>query len=260
MKIPIYFLKPDIPCINIEIEGRKFLCELDSCGDFYFSLKEELLNSIKNKKLNIGTLTTHDIKGNKYIRPMSSLNFVQIEKIWFKDVAVVEESMEFLAEGSILKPPICGLIKKSLTEIAGRVGASFFRANDYWLIDFPHASLYAIKDIDEFKKAEGSHFAGFVEVPLEWVDSFLVIPVMTDLGMKKLALDTGASHTVLRQSEQLVFNSREFTIGDHNFGEIQLHSFSIDSFFEFDGFLGRDFLREHAVYLDLKRMKAFIVP
>jgi hypothetical protein len=159
-----------------------------------------------------------------------------------------------------LDPPICKKLEKGVMAISGRVGLAFLKSNDYWLIDLPNASIYAIRDLKAFEKATNVHLTDLVETSLEWAHGLLVMPVQTDLGVKKLVLDTGASHTMIRCAEPgcLSLKTREFKIGECDFGERSFKGYPLDPFFKVDGFLGRDFFQEHAIYLDLRQMKAFI--
>ena len=48
--IPIEILQTGMPCIQIEIENKKLLFELDSGSDSWLSIKKEWLEKTKNKK------------------------------------------------------------------------------------------------------------------------------------------------------------------------------------------------------------------
>lgn len=48
-------------------------------------------------------------------------------------------------------------------------------------------------------------------------------------------------------------------IGDHDFGPTRLYLFDMTSNMQFDGLLGRDFFENHAIYLDFKNEKIYIL-
>lgn len=102
-----------------------------------------------------------------------------------------------------------------------------------------------------------------MEVPLENLDGEIVISVATDFGMKKLELDTGASHSILNLSPEIMNNhqiihSDHLVIGERDFGGTDFYVFEMPKHFKIDGILGRDFFANHAIYIDFKRNRALI--
>jgi len=261
--IPILFTETGIPLIEVTIEENRYPFELDLGGDFYFSIANEVMSSIKNKKSN-GAIKSCDVKGNLYDSPITSVDLIEINKIKVSNVSVIEEKEAFILEGSVLNLPLVEKTKTDRLQILGRVGTRFFKGIDCWLIDFPNASLVAIRKMEEEKKSARFSPENFIELSLEKTDPLIVIAIETDFGVKKFALDTGASRTILRTPDELldakgqIYTTTHFKIGEHEFGSIPLYLFDISSRFQCDGLLGRDFFRNHAVYLDFENKKGYI--
>jgi hypothetical protein len=156
-------------------------------------------------------------------------------------------------------------MNKELADIAGRIGAETLRALDYWLLDLPNNELIAIRDIEKIKNFPGFSFDGFTEVALGDIRPHIVISVDTPLGIKKLAIDTGAFCSILSPPSSEFVNHQilkidPLVIGETKFGVMEFYLFKLPEQCKFDGLLGRDFLEKHAVYLDFKRNRAFIGP
>lgn len=264
LRIPIIF-SHKTPCINVEIEGSKYLFQLDSGFFDYFSThKKEVIEKINNKTP-LEPTTWFDIKGNSYISPAFSVKKINIETFKISNATILEESSSFILDGSYLHP-----LKNpphennaELDETFGRIGVRTLRTLDYWLIDFRKSSIFAIRDIEKIKKIPGFSFKGFSEVPLENIRSHAVLCIETDFGTKKFILDTGAHRSVMappseQHSNHQILKTNKFLIGNYNLGETELYLFQPAEDFLCDGFLGQDFFQKHAVYLDFKKNRAWI--
>jgi hypothetical protein len=262
LRIPIVFLE-DKPCINVNFEGAIYPFHLDSGSSSCFSThKKEIIEKIKNKEA-LEPVTWFDVKGNEYLSSSFLMKRVDIETFQVTNATIQEEDPSFTLIGSNLTPSIWDK-SKELDAIFGRIGIRTLKSLNYWLLDFSQSSLFAIRDIETIKNIPGFSFDGFTEIHFEENPKHVVISIETDFGVKKLILDTGASHTVITSSEEHSglekTKTDRFVIGGHNFGETELYLFSIDKHFACDGFLGRDFLYKHAIYLDFKKNRAFIGP
>lgn len=89
--------------------------------------------------------------------------------------------------------------------------------------------------------------------------------------MKNLALDTGAFKTMVRSTlseDELpaercfgmpVLNTSKFVLNGTDFGSRNLYFLDITpTLDDMDGYLGMDFLKEHAIFLDFERKMAHI--
>jgi hypothetical protein len=103
------------------------------------------------------------------------------------------------------------------------------------------------------------YLEGLVEVPPEKINPHIAISVHTDIGVKKLAVDTGAFHSVLFTSDfAKELKTKELVIGGRNFGSFHFYLVNTPKKFPFDGVLGRDFLKNRQVYLDFELDRSFI--
>lgn len=252
-----------LPCLNVKIESEEYLLELDTGYDSYFSLAPNLIKKIKEKSPAKFTRTA-DIKGNLYHAPTFNIKSLEIGKAFFKNINIKEEDSNFLLNGSVLYPPISDMLKRDYLEIHGRIGVKFFQSGEYWLIDFKNSKIVAIKDLEKYIKLHKVSQTNLAIASLEPIDSHLVILVQTDLGAKTFAIDSGASHSIIRAPSELgnefplCLTTDQFVIGGKDFGTIQFKLFEMSPHFKFDGLLGRDFLKKHALYLDLKNRKVLI--
>jgi hypothetical protein len=255
LRIPIVIAHGQ-PCVHVNIEGKSYLFHLDSGASDCFSMNREALEVIQSKRW-MGMKTWRDINSNEYTTPIYAIGKVDVDGLQIVDSTVVEESRDFLFSGSQLTP--CSrsneAMERELAAIAGRLGPKTLRALDYWLIDLPNLSLVVFRD---FEKMKGG-LEGLIEVPLEKTTPHIVISVHTDVGIKKLAIDTGAFHSVLTSvglDKELKTN--KLGIGGRDFGAFHFYLTNMPKEFPFDGVLGRDFLQNHRVYLDFKMNRAFI--
>ncbi len=100
----------------------------------------------------------------------------------------------------------------------------------------------------------------------------IVLSIETDIGTRRLILDSGASASIIKNSSlnlssikkeapgRQMFTTTKFVIGGHDFGPVDLSLFEIASSIDADGFIGLDFLKKYAIYLDFENSKAFIGP
>lgn len=262
LNIPISFSPRGIPCIEVKIEKEKYWLELDSGGDFYFSLEKKLIDNAQNKK-KAGNSTSFDLKGTSYESSLTYLDLIEIGKIMINNVSVKEENFEYLMSGSVLNPPLSEVAVTERLEIPGRVGARFLKGIDFWLIDFPYRNLMAIRNIDEFKKKNRDFSKHFAEANLEEINHLFLVSIETELGIRKFVLDTGASRSILRTpsdwvvEKNSVYTTNTFKIGSVDFGPTSLYLYNMNPMIPCDGLIGRDFFKNHAVLLDFKNNKAY---
>lgn len=266
LRIPIIFSHKK-PCINVEIEGVRYLFQLDSgCFDCFSTHKKEVIEKIKNKTP-LNSVNWFDVNGNSYVSPTFMVDKINIETFEISNAIIQEENPFFILEGSHLNPSENPSREKDngLEIISGRIGIKVLRVLDYWLIDFPSSSIFAIRDIEKIKQVPGFSFEGFTEVHLEDIRSHVALLVETDFGIKKFILDTGALRSVIappseRYLNHQILKTSRFSIGGYDLGETELYLFRPAEDFLCDGFLGQDFFQKHAIYLDFKKNRAFIGP
>ena len=263
LRIPIVFTDGK-PCINVKLEGSEYLFQLDSGSFGCFSThKKEIIEKIKNKTA-LEPTKWMDVKGNEYLSPTFTVKRIDIETFQMFNAIIEKEDLNFIANGSNLTSSVFEETNR-LENISGRLGIRTLRVLDYWLIDFPHSAIFAIRDIEKIKDIPGFSFEEFTEVNLEKNKNYIMISVDTDFGPKRLILDTGASHSIIsppsaEYSNHQILKTDRFVIGDRDFGKTEFYLFHPAEAFSCDGFLGRDFFQQHAIYLDFKKNRVFIGP
>ena len=101
-------------------------------------------------------------------------------------------------------------------------------------------------------------FSRSICVPFQSGQFGIVITAETDLGTKRLVLDTGATHSALRgvlevapPDELPLSKSNTLLIGNHDFGKWEFVMYPIPKeAHDIDGILGIDFFLEHSIYID----------
>lgn len=264
LHIPIIFSHGK-PCVHVDIEGNKYLFHLDSGAfDCFATHKPEVIEKIKHKT-SLDPTTWFDFKGNSYLSPTFEVKKICIETFKIYNATILEENPSFILNGSYSNSSNNSFCENNteLEEISGRIGIQILKVLDYWLIDFPKSSIFAIRDIEKIEQIPGFSFEGFIEVPLETIRSHAALAIETDFGIKKFILDTGASRSVMAPPSEQYLNhqllkTNRFSIGNYDLGETELYLFHLTKDFLCDGFLGRDFFQKHAIYLDFKKNRAWI--
>lgn len=251
------------PYIDTEIEGSTYQLEMDTGAvDGQFILKREILDKIN--KRSIGTWKWMDLRGNEYESKRYVVPKIKFKKGTFSEVEVQEENVDFLARAGAFwgKPYQSERIYRQ----HGRVGLSFFKGVN-WFFDFSNSVIFASSSIQRLTK-EGYDIENMIQAPFELTRYGIILKIETDLGKVKLALDTGASHTVIRHQllkgmsyklEGRVVKNSKFVIENVDFGNQDLYPVEFsEKLGEMEGSLGMDFLRNHVVYLDFTNKLIYI--
>lgn len=263
VRFPIELIA-NTPCVAMSAEGHSFSVELDTGMDRPFALRTELLDRLNGKQED-GIAQSWDINHNEY----HSFSFVIPEIIWeaatITKMSAKEENIYFLTQGSFLQSPleISERTQEYLDKVSGRMGLECLLAAPYcWFFDLPHRELYLIRDLNKAVKRGQFSLEGFVEVPLEIINSKLIVSLETDFGWKRFVVDTGASVSLLKadsdEANHKWLKTERFGIQGTDFGSWEFYLFDFSELLEADGILGVDFLGEHALFLDLKNQKAWI--
>lgn len=252
--------KSNAPLIQMEVAKRKYEVELD-LGTELSSLSQHDLAEIDKNFCK--TVSYFDVHGNVYQSAIYQISGIKIHDFFLSKMKIQEESSEFLANTVFVG-------EKDALPYAGRLGREVFKGKNF-LMDFSQSKIIICKNFKDLEK-DLYQLEGFTKVPF-FVSkkSGICFQVGTDTGTKTLLLDSGAFLSFLRPSnaeEELstqrhhgfpAWRSKKFIFGDRDFGEKTLHLFKISSLFsDIDGILGMDFLKEHAIYLDMGRLVAYI--
>jgi len=234
-KIPVSVGNCSIPNIDICIEGINYSLEVDLGGGFLLSLSADLLSNIH--KTHYGTSSWIDFKGNKYSAPSYILPEVKIEELIFSDAFVSEDREDFHENVIFNASPLKGI---------GSIGRLILEKYNFFL-DFGNSAIYACNSYKSLQEKELLS-RNLLTIPFVLHPDGIMLSVETDTGFLDLLLDTGTSCTAIRVPHP-DFTSK-FCLMDHDFGARSIFPLELHSSFNYDGFLGMDFLKEYSLYID----------
>lgn len=243
----------------MEIEGKKYEAKLDLGADLSTLYPHDLNEMHKHP---CGSHLSVGVRGNKYNRTIYEVFGVKFHEFYVPKMKVLEDSYEFAVNSVITGDP------EQIT-YHGRIGREIFKGKNFFL-DFASSKIIICSNFKDLAK-DGYDLNNFIKVPFEINSTGICIRVGTDAGEQILNLDTGASRCFLRPPSEKIkvaFNSfssppnwrtQKFVLGDSEFGPRDFILFEISPLLEMiDGSLGVDFLKEHAVYIDTKKLVAYI--
>jgi hypothetical protein len=266
IRIPVSFTHAETPAVTANIEGKSYAVELDLGSKFQLALDQSVLDSILEKRSS-GKANWRDLHGNFYECASYILPRVSIANLVLKNITANQESNDFKKNVTLWRDK-----EKNVTAVrcSGSLGRPLLEKTNL-LLDLQNSEMIACKSSDQLKKA-GFLLNRMVQVPFEENGTKgIIIKVDTDLGALKLAIDTGATSTLVRTPNFQVQNkatdergfqfvdSKMFVIGNRDFGAKKLILYKITPELTFvDGLLGMDFLKKHVVYIDYKNKVVYI--
>ncbi len=254
--LDIEYTLASIPSTKIIIENIEYLVKIDLGSNTFLFLNKESL-SRHTKKERKQPVRWKDFKGKKYYSNSYILPKIKLGDLFVHNVVVGESNEEFARNITLL-----GTSKYKPT-----IGRPIFEKFKI-LLDFKNNKIFISNDLNKLKDL-GFDISSYVKVPCKKARSGLVMEVKTDLGKKRLSIDTGSSVTVLRNSEGIknidqkyklpFLKNKKFQIQDKDFGPLDLLFIDITTELpEIDGFLGMDFLKHHTIYIDFPNNVAYI--
>lgn len=264
--LPVTLGVGNIPLFEMEIQGEKYPIGMDLGSKFEISLYPDVLKKLDKKPC--GTLVGRDVRGQAYETPAYQIPLVKIDDLSFSNVLVKETSTEFIKNTTFWIDPDCDL--KEWTCKVGTIGRALLIKYN-WLLDFQRSLVIMTNDLKKLK-TEGYDLEQFIKVPFQWSQIGSILLINTNMGVVRLAIDTGATFSCLRESflpkdypiggenYNLTFvTTSKFLIGEKDFGPMNLYLMNItQELNEIDGLLGMDFLEKHIVYLDYAKKMAYI--
>lgn len=241
--VPVAFATRKAPIIDVSLEGRVYPFKLDIGNTFSFSLQEEILQSIRKTKY--GTSKWYDFRGKQYESPAYTIPEIKIGNLSFTGVLANQDLDDFHANVTFDGPP---------SQFPGIIGRSILEKYNLFL-DFPHSAIYASTNHLRLQQA-GLLSQNCLTIPFSPHPDGILLSVETDAGIYRLMLDTGASCTVIRTPHPE--STEKFQIMGHDFGKHSIKALDVTSRFDFDGFLGMDFLLEHPLYIDYTNRQILI--
>lgn len=254
--------------VKAKIEDGEYYLLLDWGLPGAWMLQSRILEKIKHKHIE-GTFTFRDLKGNVYSSSAIRLPLIKIAGKEFENALGIEEQKKFIEEGCVIWTS--NEVNEATFVRAGSVGRDLFK-NWNLIFDLSNDTLYlTMEESADYKKRNHHNTKAFSEVPFVNSRTGTVISVETDLGIRRFLLDTGATHSFLRNSdvkkeEQEEFKpgrwryaTKKFVCGNLDFGKTDFVLYELTSIDDdIDGILGVDFFYKYCVFLDFQNNIAVI--
>ena len=261
VKLPVSFFPfSRQPLIQVEIEGKKYTLLIDTGSSHRLGLHKRVLERFGDKEF-LGVANYLDFKGNPYQIEVFRTPPVKLHKsLEISGLDAQEENIDFLTSGASIQKTrsLFSKIRDQLRLlwIDGRIGFSPFR-DIAAHFDFPHRCLYLGKNLKALEQEGIFQPNDFVALPFAVDHSGPVISLETNLGEKKFLLDTGATHSIINATEDSSLNLK---VNDTTFGSWYFFyaQFSPKVASEFDGVLGVDFFKKHAICFDFQQGIVYI--
>ncbi len=265
VQIPLTFLQisSSLPYVEAEVEGERCLLLLDLGSDSEIGLRKEIITSLKNK-VSSGMVTWANVNGHEHASPKYQIPAIKIGKAVIENASVKEMDMQSEVKEIILWDSKNKVENEILAHRGGLIGRRLLCQQNL-LFDFAHSVFFFVRDIQSLRK-KGYFLESYLEVPFELNRLGIVFQIGTEMGMKKFALDSGASVSLVRPSSVLgeflgarKIKLAKFCMGERSFGPIDLDLYEfVYPPKEIDGILGADFLKKHIVYFDFQNKIAYI--
>lgn len=262
--VPIeHFTDGDLPCLNVEIEGQKFLTLLD----LGFSGEISLLNSSLERiteKLFMKKTSRWGLRGIEYKKNLYQIPKLRIRNLTFSPPRLEEED-ESLLQGAV----IIGSNESDLR--VGKLGWRLFN-NMTLFLDMKHSTITICDSIETFKE-KGYPLNAFTKVPFLDDHNLVEFNIKTPDGLLRCMLDSGATLNYLNTDNpdnvplaDMIRNEKNFTkfptvqIGEKDFGPITFRPLPLKLPVHIEAMIGMEFLFEHLVFIDFVNRYIYIAP
>jgi hypothetical protein len=253
------FSANNIPCLNVRIENKKFLFELDLGLGSDASIASEFLQMIDNKSF-VKQITAGGLRGNPYQVNDYKIPNIKIDALDFHPIHLREDHPLLTAECHIGKKK-----KETIGLIAGRIGWKIFKTTTLFL-DLKHSIIIISDSIETFKK-HGPPLQTFIKVPMLNDHGAIEVETTSPKGPLRCMVDTGCTFDLLntnnpknRPLEKMILKEKKFSsflIGGQDFGPITFNKIPIKLPFPIDAVLGMEFLSKHAVFIDFVNQEIY---
>jgi hypothetical protein len=230
-------------------------------GSAFSMLRKDALENISKKNF-VSNSEYIGINGKKYITSDFRINEVKIGDFIIGNI-FKEEDENFWTEGSAIEDfSFIQSVKAHLMyQIfrAGIVGIDLFQ-KFACVFDFPHSSIFLANHIEEIVDENM-----YKIIPFEMGRAGVILKVQTDLGIKRLLLDSAATRSLIQLSnEERTYTQDEYvnmklTADGIDLGFWEFSVFNIaQNFDDIDGILGIDFFKKGIIGLDFTAKVAYI--
>ena len=242
-RIPVSFGKRNSPTVNVSIEGNVYPLEIDLGSSFPFSLRQEILEDLH--KTYYGTAEWSDFKGHRYESRAYTIPEIKIGNLKFVNEIAKQNREDF---------HINAALDAFHSQPTGAIGLPILKKYNLFL-DFSHSAIYASNNHLPLQQA-GLLSQNLLAIPFVLHRDGILLSVETDAGTYRLILDTGSTHTGIRMPHPTT--TAQFCLMGHDFGQRSIISIDLSSRFDYDGYLGMDFLREYPLFIDYPNKCIFL--
>lgn len=261
--VPISEKTPSqLPCVNIEIEGRTYVALLDLGFNGHAAIKNEHLKDISTKKF-VKSKVMHGWRGKQYEETIYEVPKIKMGNLSLQNPFLYEQNPSLSEDAYISRD------KENKPGPQAKIGWKFFKFFNL-LLDLRNSKIAFCTDLDTLKE-NGYDLTQAVKVPLILEHDLIEIQTTGPNGPLRCLLDTGATWNILNTEsknnvspEEMALNPDNMTqlsflkIGGQDFGAIEFHTFPIQLPFKIEAILGVEFLKEHLIFLDLVNGFAYI--
>jgi len=272
LRLPVQLLKPlDDALVKIEISGYSYSMLVDLGSSETLSLQHRYIKKTKKKK-KLEASKFINIKGIVYKTKNYLIPSAKIGNFKFCNVKLSEEAEIDCSTFSRSEATKNRMKRRKRQFIDGVIGRPLFLNFDCFF-DIPNSEIVLAKSMDALINEAGCSLEHFVQVPFDLKKEGIILSVQTDLGEKKLLLDTGATQSVLRASivenklakedepGKWVFESKSLVFNGTDLGNCEFLLYEFTEYLTaIDGILGIEFFKKHTICLDFHNHVAYIQP
>jgi hypothetical protein len=250
------FSSGHIPCLDIEIESKKFAVELDLGYDGAVCIDGKLIQALSDKSFT-SVRAVCGVRGNKHERNVYQIPKLHIGHLTFCPLFVEEENVLIKEESFLAKE------EDYSSPVLGKLGWQIFK-NCVLFLDLSRSKITICDTIETFKK-QGDSLKSFTKVPLLRDRGVVECSALTPIGPLRCTLDTGFTFNAVHIDnlneepiEKIAFDEARFVtvsslkIGEIDFGKTVFHPLPFNLPFPIEAVLGMDFFSQHRVLLDFK--------
>ena len=238
VSLPITYTKYGNPLIDVKLGNNIQPCYVRIGSRFPMVLDKAILDKLDKQPS--GITKSDDLNGEHYERPSYLVPKVEIGDLTIKNITVTQ-------------------VEEGTANVLGQYLGGKYNL----LLDFLNSRIIACDSFSRLK-SKGVVNEGWIKVPFKTSRAGVILHIHSDLGVNDFALCTVSENTQIRRSlipTDLPFTSTTFCIGKQDFGSIVFEPQNIPAMLsDIDGFIGMDFLKNHAIYLDYSNKIAYIEP
>lgn len=256
-QIPVYFPRcANAPTVKVNIEGLEYFLILDLGASSHLKLLDRALNQLNHKEF-VGLSRSIDINGNCYEQPAYKIPHFKFGTLNIEGAVAVEESQRFIREGGKIGSWHNYLqTQDRIDMIDGRIGGGLFTSTGcVCYFDMSHFVFCLAASLDQITK--NHPLTNFMQSTFEEVNGLICLDLLTDRGVKKFVLDTGATHSAIQKSPG---DRHEVKMDLEHFGHRKFIALDIPENLLIDGILGIDFFDDYAMCLDFATHTIYIKP